>query len=45
VIITALRDKDDRLLGFAKVTRDLTDRRNAEEQARLLAAEKGAKQP
>jgi PAS domain S-box-containing protein len=43
VIITALRDKDDRLLGFAKVTRDLTDRRKAEEQARLLAAEQAAR--
>jgi signal transduction histidine kinase len=43
VIVTALRDKDGRLLGFAKVTRDLTDRLNAEEQARLLAAEQAAR--
>jgi PAS domain S-box-containing protein len=32
VIITALRDpRDDRLLGYAKVTRDLTERRRSEE--------------
>ena len=30
VIITALRDEDGRLLGFAKVTRDLTERKRAE---------------
>jgi PAS domain S-box-containing protein len=41
VIITALRDPDGRLVGFAKVTRDLTERRSAElraiENARRLA--------
>ena len=42
VVITALKDTDGRLLGFAKVTRDLTDRRAAEEQARRLAAEEAA---
>jgi PAS domain S-box-containing protein len=42
VVITALRDADDRLVGFAKVTRDLTARRDAEEQARRLAAEEAA---
>jgi formate hydrogenlyase transcriptional activator len=31
VIITAIRDKQDRLTGFAKVTRDFTDRKRAEE--------------
>ena len=31
VVITALRDDDGRLRGFAKVTRDLTERRRAEE--------------
>ena len=39
VVITALRGEDGTLLGFAKITRDLTARRNAEEQARQLAAE------
>ena len=31
VIITALREPDDQLLGFAKITRDFTDRKSAEE--------------
>jgi PAS domain S-box-containing protein len=34
VVITALRDKTGALVGFAKVTRDLTERRRAEEQLR-----------
>ena len=34
VLITALKDDDGTLLGFAKVTRDLTARRSAEEQLR-----------
>ncbi|XXY44980.1 PAS domain S-box protein [Sorangium sp. So ce269] len=34
VVITALRDRDGTLLGFAKVTRDLTERRRAEEALR-----------
>jgi PAS domain S-box-containing protein len=34
VIITANRDSTGRLLGFAKITRDLTDRRNHEEVLR-----------
>jgi PAS domain S-box-containing protein len=33
VVITALRDEDGQLVGFAKVTRDLTERRAAEERA------------
>ena len=33
VIITALRDENGTLVGFAKVTRDLTERRRAEERA------------
>lgn len=32
VIISALRDDSGALIGFAKVTRDLTDRRQAEEE-------------
>jgi PAS domain S-box-containing protein len=34
--VSALRDSDDRLIGFAKVTRDLTSRRAAEEQIENL---------
>jgi PAS domain S-box-containing protein len=30
VVITALRDEDGKLIGFAKVTRDLTERRKVE---------------
>ena len=37
VIITAVRDHDGRLLGFGKVTRDLTERKNSEEQMRELS--------
>lgn len=32
VVITALHDKDGHIIGFSKVTRDLTERKNAEEQ-------------
>ena len=32
VVITAVRDRDGRLVGFGKVTRDLTERRRAEEE-------------
>jgi PAS domain S-box-containing protein len=40
VVITALRDPSGELVGFAKVTRDLTERKKAEEhRAKLLAAE------
>ena len=42
VVITALRNSDGRLVGYAKVTRDLTARREAEAQARRLAAEQAA---
>jgi PAS domain S-box-containing protein len=35
VVITALRDEDGVLRGFAKVTRDLTERRQQEERLRL----------
>ena len=43
VIITALRNPSGELVGFAKVTRDLTERRAAEDQARRLAAEQAAR--
>jgi PAS domain S-box-containing protein len=33
VVITAVRDEKGDLVGFAKVTRDLTERRNAEQHA------------
>ena len=34
IVITALRGENDQLIGFAKVTRDLTDRKRAEERLR-----------
>jgi PAS domain S-box-containing protein len=44
VVLTALRDGDGRLVGVAKVTRDLTARRRAEEErAQLLAEEQAAR--
>jgi PAS domain S-box-containing protein len=42
VVITALRDEDGDLRGFAKVTRDITERREAEVRERLLIREKAA---
>ncbi|MFO0746241.1 MAG: PAS domain-containing sensor histidine kinase [Myxococcota bacterium] len=42
VVITALRDASGKLVGFAKVTRDLTERRAAEERERALAAERAS---
>ncbi len=38
VVISAIRDSEQRLVGFAKVTRDLTERRRAEEERSQLAA-------
>jgi len=50
VTITALRDEDSRLIGFAKLTRDLTERRRAEsvleeraERDEMLDAERTAR--
>jgi PAS domain S-box-containing protein len=47
VIITALRDPSGTLVGFAKVTRDLTERRAATQRAiadaAAIAAEEGAR--
>jgi PAS domain S-box-containing protein len=45
VVIDAIRDDDGRLLGFAKVTRDITERKEAQErlaetQAQLVQAQK-----
>jgi rsbT co-antagonist protein RsbR len=39
VIITALRDSEGNLRGFGKVTRDLTERRQAEERLKRQAQE------
>ena len=43
VVVTALRDANGEVVGFAKVTRDLTERRAAEQQAVRLAAEAAAR--
>jgi PAS domain S-box-containing protein len=40
VTITALHDPQGKLVGFAKVTRDLTEQRAAEERLRVVTAEK-----
>ncbi|APR82733.1 Chemotaxis protein methyltransferase CheR [Minicystis rosea] len=37
IVVTALRDEAGQLLGFAKVVRDLTERRRAEEERLRLA--------
>lgn len=44
VVITALRNEEGELVGYAKVTRDLTARRASEEQARKLAAEEAKRE-
>lgn len=38
VVITALRDDDNRIVGYAKVTRDLTERKKHEDQLRVANA-------
>jgi len=44
VVITALRDPAGQLIGFAKVTRDLTERKRAEdERSALLVREQAAR--
>jgi PAS domain S-box-containing protein len=44
VIISAIRDEDGALIGFSKVTRDLTERKHAEEErAARLAAEEASR--
>jgi PAS domain S-box-containing protein len=37
VIITTMRNEDGEVTGFSKITRDLTERRRAEEQMKALA--------
>lgn len=39
VVITALHDDQDNVIGFTKVTRDLTGKKNAEEQLQQYAQE------
>jgi PAS domain S-box-containing protein len=43
IIITPVRNDAGEVVGFAKVTRDLTERQEAEETARRLAAEQAAR--
>ncbi len=43
-VITPLRDSQGGLVGFAKVTRDLTDRRRAEEERVKLAEQAAARE-
>ncbi len=44
VVITALRDDAGNIRGFAKVTRDITARKDADERERLLAHEQAIRQ-
>jgi PAS domain S-box-containing protein len=44
VLITALWDEEGELSGFAKVTRDITARKEAENRERLLAQERAARE-
>lgn len=43
VVITALRDENGELRGFSKITRDMTERNRAEEDARRLVEEAAAR--
>ncbi len=43
VVITALKDRHGNLRGFSKITRDLTQRKEAEESARRLVEETTAR--
>lgn len=38
VVITALHDNDGKVIGFSKVTRDLTERKHAEDEMKAAAA-------
>jgi PAS domain S-box-containing protein len=44
VVVNAIRDPERNLLGFAKVTRDLTERRAADERARQVQKMEGVGQ-
>jgi len=37
IVITALHDKDNNIIGFSKVTRDLTEKKLADDQLKLYA--------
>ena len=39
IVMTALHDKDDEVVGFSKITRDLTERKSAEDRLREYASE------
>ncbi len=43
VVLTALRDEGGGLRGFSKITRDMTERKRAEESARRLLEEEAAR--
>jgi PAS domain S-box-containing protein len=43
VVVTALHDESGSLRGYAKITRDLTERRRAEQEARRAAEERAAR--
>jgi PAS domain S-box-containing protein len=43
VVLTALRDESGNLRGFSKITRDMTERKQAEENARRLLEEATAR--
>ncbi|MEO8033822.1 MAG: PAS domain S-box protein [Acidobacteriota bacterium] len=43
VVITAVRDAHGELVGFAKVTRDITERKNSEETRRALLEQREAR--
>jgi PAS domain S-box-containing protein len=43
VIIAPIRDETGKLCGYSKIARDMTERRQAEERARLLAQEHSAR--
>ena len=43
MVITAVRDERGELLAFAKVTRDLTERKRAEETLQQLTRELNAR--
>lgn len=43
IVVTALRDASGELQGFAKITRDLTEQRRADEASRRAAEERAAR--